>query len=386
MNEKTYKLKDICSLISKGSTPRGKVEYAHDLEYPFLRVTDIVDFSYISKTDLTLSEDEVKKYKMKIWPKKTVVISIEGTVGKVSIIEREMTMNQAVAGIVVNEDIILPEYLMYYLKSKRAFGKVIKGTIMPAIRLGDISNLEIEVPNLEKQHQIVNKISIFDKIILNTLDNNERLIQIIQKVYDDFFEENCSDHLVKDIASLKNGFAFKGKDFSNKGIPVIKIKNVKPYSIVLNELDYIPEELINENHKAIINYNDILITMTGNRISGSPNSWVGKVALFNVEGKYLLNQRLGCIIPKEEKYRFYLFMNLASWNSQVYFIQRSTSSGGQSNISPDTILNKKISIPDDEKLEKFNNICKLAFKIISKNNENISYLIKCRDVTMNKLF
>jgi len=149
-----------------------------------------------------------------------------------------------------------------------------------------------------------------------------------------------------DVAKLINGFAFKGSDFLNSGVPVIKIKNVKPGKILLDNLSYVSVLTASEKEKYLINSSDILITMSGNRSDGSPDSWVGKVSLFKVKGQYLLNQRVGILRPIINPISIeYLAFLLSSMEYQQHFINLANSSGGQANISPETILNTKIGLP-----------------------------------------
>ena len=167
------KLVDISKKISKGSTPRGKVNYSKNEDNYFLRVTDMVDLTNVYNSEFTLSNEDINKNKMKIWPINTVLVSIEGTVGKISILKKEMSFNQAVAGIIPNEEIINPRYLMYYLRTTPVFSGILKGTIMPALRLGDLSEIEIEVPNKKIQNKMVSIVdSITNKIDLNNKINN----------------------------------------------------------------------------------------------------------------------------------------------------------------------------------------------------------------------
>ena len=51
-----------------------------------------------------------------------------------------------------------------------------------------------------------------------------------------------------------SGYAFKSKDFTSTGIPVIKIKNVSPPSVSLDDLSYVPDEVANNASKYILNY------------------------------------------------------------------------------------------------------------------------------------
>ncbi len=150
-----------------------------------------------------------------------------------------------------------------------------------------------------------------------------------------------------ELCELVNGYAFKSKDFVEKGFPVIKIKNVKPNRILLDNLSYVDGKIVIGKEQYIINKGDILLTMTGNRYEGSPDTWVGKSAVFMEKGVYYLNQRLCKILPKTDKInKNYLAYFLSSWDSQLYFIKGATSSGGQANISPMIIKELEIPVPN----------------------------------------
>lgn len=175
---------------------------------------------------------------------------------------------------------------------------------------------------------------------------------------------------VGDIAKVKNGFAFKGKDFISSGVPVIKIKNVKPGKILLNDLSYVSREVANNASKYKINVGDILITMSGNRIDGSPDSWVGKVAMFREEGEYLLNQRVGIIEINSKKIdSIFLSYLLSSIQTQQHFITKANSSGGQANISPDIIHDTEFFAPDLPEQKQIASILRSIDDTIENNQQ-----------------
>ena len=160
-----------------------------------------------------------------------------------------------------------------------------------------------------------------------------------------------------ELIDLINGFAFKSKDFVTSGIPVIKIKNVKPNRILLNDLSYVSAKTAQNAKCTKIQPSDILITMTGNRKDGGIDSWVGKVALFNHEGQYLLNQRVSAIrikSPNIVDYRYLAYL-LSSFESQLYFINHSNSSGGQANISPDVVNSYTVNLPSLQEQKTYQN-------------------------------
>ena len=177
--------------------------------------------------------------------------------------------------------------------------------------------------------------------------------------------EDWKEYTLGELIELINGFAFKSKDFITSGIPVIKIKNVKPNRILLNDLSYVSVGTAQNAKCTKIQPSDILITMTGNRKDGGIDSWVGKVALFNHEGQYLLNQRVSAIrikSPSIVDYRYLAYL-LSSFESQLYFINHSNSSGGQANISPDVVNSYTVNLPS---LQKQKNISKLLKSLDDK--------------------
>ena len=150
-----------------------------------------------------------------------------------------------------------------------------------------------------------------------------------------------------DIFDLVNGFAFKGGEFKSSGIPVIKIKNVKPNNLLLSDLAFVDKDVADKRPDKELKRGDILITMSGNRMDGSRDTWVGKVAYFDIPGRYMLNQRVGVLRPKKgvEVDRKCCSYFLSSDEFQDFFIAVATSSGGQANLSPSQILGEKINLP-----------------------------------------
>ena len=152
---------------------------------------------------------------------------------------------------------------------------------------------------------------------------------------------------IGDLFDLEAGYAFKSKDFTDTGIPVLKIKNVKANSIPLHNLSYVEKNFLKTKKDKLARKGDILITMSGNRYDGTKQTWVGKVAEFKHEGLYFINQRVGALRPKPTAEIDISCCSyfLSSGGFQNRFIAIATSSGGQANLSPDQILNEKIALP-----------------------------------------
>lgn len=152
---------------------------------------------------------------------------------------------------------------------------------------------------------------------------------------------------VGDVFDLVNGYAFKSADFINSGVPVIKIKNVKAGEFSEHEFSYVTEDFLRTRANKLAKFGDLLISMSGNRHDGSPETWVGKVAQFRKTGSYFINQRVGALRVKEGARvdsRFASYV-LSSFPYQELFIAIATSSGGQANLSPAQILSAPMRYP-----------------------------------------
>lgn len=86
------------------------------------------------------------------------------------------------------------------------------------------------------------------------------------------------------IAKLRSGYPFKSANWVDKGVPVIKIGNVKDGRIVADGCGYVSEELAETVPEWMTKEGDVLIAMTG---------YVGEVALVRHGQKFLINQRVG---------------------------------------------------------------------------------------------
>lgn len=150
-----------------------------------------------------------------------------------------------------------------------------------------------------------------------------------------------------DLFEIENGFAFKSADFQAAGVPVIKIKNIKANHFAEGEHSFVSSRFTKKRPNKVARRGDLLISMSGNRHDGSPETWVGKVAPFNHVGTFLINQRVGALRPKPHaalSTRYFGYL-LSSWSFQEHFIAVATSSGGQANLSPSQILAVPVEYP-----------------------------------------
>ena len=181
--------------------------------------------------------------------------------------------------------------------------------------------------------------------------------------------------LLGDYIDILPGFAFKTKDFLDEGVPIVKIKNITPPNVSLEDLTYVSNEIAQKSEKFMLSYNDVLIAMTGSHI----NQWasvVGRVARVKYKEKSLLNQRVGKIIVKDQKKANidYIYYFLQQDETKVMLANQAGGAANQANISPLMIKRLEFPAPDIEVQNKIADILSVYDELIENNQKQIKLL------------
>lgn len=172
-----------------------------------------------------------------------------------------------------------------------------------------------------------------------------------------------------------SGFAFKSKDFSESGIPVIKIKNINPPEVSLHDVSYVPVSFLETHSKYVLDRNDILIAMTGSHI----NQWasvVGRVARVKYKEKSFLNQRVGKIIvtDTEKCDENFVYYYLSQDTVKIELANIAGGAANQANISPADIKGLRIPFPSVDIQRRIGEILSAYDDLIENNKKQIKLL------------
>lgn len=236
------KLGNISKIISKGTTPKGGQNVYKEKGVNFLRVENItknynIDLSDIKKIDISTHEQELKR---SIGEENDLLISIAGTLGRVSVLRYEhlpCNMNQAISFVRIFYNHISVEFLKYLLDSediKKSMTNKTKTTAQPNLTLEIIENVVIPLPPLEEQKRIVSKIdelfSIIDELaknkkamLKNIYDTRNKVLQLaIQgKLVEQCENDEPSEILLKRIEEEKEQLIREKKIKKEKPLPKI---------------------------------------------------------------------------------------------------------------------------------------------------------------------
>ncbi len=178
------KLGDVCETRAGGTPLKGHKEYYENGDIPWLRSGEVCKKD-ITESELFITEIGLKNSSAKLFPINTVLVAMYGaTAGQTGILKFESSTNQAVCGILPNENFI-PEFLYYFFLSyKKQLVAQAVGGAQPNISQIKICNILVPVPPLEEQKRIVKildeKFARLETIKANAKENLQNAKDLFQ--------------------------------------------------------------------------------------------------------------------------------------------------------------------------------------------------------------
>jgi len=250
-----------------------------------------------------------------------------------------------------------PEFLTYFLRSDRVRGRLISGAGQVAITnisQNALQDLDIVSPSYREQKQIAGILSTVDDAIEKTdqvIDKTKELKKgLMQRLltrgigHEKFKKTKIGEIPVEwefvnlgKIIYLQGGFAFKSNDYEGKGLPLVRISNVTPNGVMLNECVCLPDSFAEQFSTFLLEPGDVLVAMSG--------ATTGKIGVVpNKDLPALFNQRVGRFVIKDSN------LIAKSYLAQVALTKRfkqdlliDAAGGAQPNVSGKNI--EKITIP-----------------------------------------
>ncbi|WP_122519951.1 restriction endonuclease subunit S [Pannonibacter phragmitetus] len=165
----TVRLEEIAE-IGTGATPkRGNAEYYSNGTIPWI-TSGAVNEGLILQADEFITERAIQETNCKIFPAGTLVVAMYGegkTRGKVAILGLDAATNQALAAVRIrSSEVSAPQYVYLFLQSVYlTLREEAAGGVQPNLNLSIVKAIELPLPLLEEQHEIVRRIeSAFAKI------------------------------------------------------------------------------------------------------------------------------------------------------------------------------------------------------------------------------
>ena len=190
---KEYKLGDICTKIGSGATPKGGKEAYLGGDTSLIRSQNVLDFSFSWDGLAYIDDEQAAKLNGVIIERGDVLLNITGdSVARACVVPESALparVNQHVSIIRGNTAIVLNDYILYFLQYKKPDLLSLSqgGATRNALTKGMIEDLQIPLPPLSKQAEIVRVLKSFDDKIEVNRRINDNLEQQAQALFKSWF-------------------------------------------------------------------------------------------------------------------------------------------------------------------------------------------------------
>lgn len=197
--------------------------------------------------------------------------------------------------------------------------------------------------------------------------------------------------LLGDVVSFQKGFAFKSKDYCDRGARIVKVTNLNQDMYDETRYVYIPDEVAEKCSRYDLAEDDVVITTVGSW-PNNPDSVVGKIIRIpDFLNGTLLNQNAVRLRTNEKCLQKLLFYFLKYQGFTDYIISKAQGSANQASITLSDISKFEIMIPPiDEQEELLKTVIALDNRVtvngqIIRNLQrlNVSIYNKCFGVNNN---
>ena len=172
-----------------GKTPsRNNISYWNG-NNKWISIADLSNANkYIYETKECITEAAVSDIGIKLVPKETIVMSFKLSIGKVAITQEDMYTNEAIMACIDKGIFDIDIKYIYYLFLGRDWlvgtNKAVMGLTLNKYVL---SEKKIVLPDIKKQHEIVDKLTCLDFIITNKKKQLAKLDEIIKSRFIEMF-------------------------------------------------------------------------------------------------------------------------------------------------------------------------------------------------------
>lgn len=318
MNKKwNYKkIGEVFTTYSGGTPLKSHKDYYFGGSIPWL-LSGEVNQRRIAETKNFITKKGYENSSAKMFPKNTVLVAMYGaTAGQVGILDFEAATNQAVCGILPNENVI-PEFLYFYmLSTKKQLISQAVGNAQPNLSQLKIKNTHIPIPPLPEQQRIVDildqSFAAIDQAIENTEKNFKNSNELFQSFLQSVFNPQQNGWKQKNLGEfckLNGRIGWKGltaKEYTNSGPLFLSVHSLNYGDYVdFSDAYHISEFRYLESPEIMLKKDDVLICKDG--------AGIGKCGIVGeLPDKTTINSSLLLIRPDKSIHPKFLYYCLIS--------------------------------------------------------------------------
>lgn len=371
-----YRLDQIGKVIGGGTPSTRKKQYYANKGIAWITPKDLSGYSkmYISHGARDISQEGLDNSSAKLLPKDTVLVSSRAPIGYVALAANKITTNQGFKSIVPNTDIVLPKYLYYLMLTKKdELENVSSGSTFKEVSGRVMKGFEVDIPSLDKQANIIQKIEPITRKIELNYQINANLDELMSEIFERYVTEAnvfTTDSL-SNIANYKNGLAMQRfrPNGADKGLPVLKIKELNQ-GFTDSSSDRCSSKISND---VIVKTGDIIFSWSGTLIV---KIWTGTTCG--------LNQHLFKVTSdKYPKWFIYKWTEYYLRQFQSIAAGKATTMG---HIKRSDLKQAEVKIPHKSEIDRLDKLISPIFKRYVNNILEINSLKELKNELLSKIF
>lgn len=388
----------ILDLLEKTIDNRGKTPPVTDDGYCLLEINCIAgkdkypDYSLVKKH---VTAETYNSWFRSGHPQKgDILIPTVGTLDAVSMMDRDdCCIAQNLVAFRSNPKICDCDFLYYLLCDPTVRTRVLQldiGAVQPSIKVPHLKNLEVEIPDLDKQKKIARILNILDKKIAINKKVNENLLQQIDEIYRSWYVDfgyTASSTTCTDLGTIPNGWHYDYLENLCQSVSITHKFN-KGNLIFLNTGDIENGQILHSEYMRVSDMpGQAKKTIRPNDILYSEIRPVNKhFAYVNFPSEdYVVSTKLMVIRSKGiDSRRLYHFLTMKETLSKLQ-LQAESRSGTFPQIRFDNVGKLPILIADSKTEEEFIAILHAVYSQIESNNAENKKLTLIRDTLLPKL-
>ncbi|WP_216696573.1 restriction endonuclease subunit S [Anaerostipes faecalis] len=159
----------------------------------------------------------------------TVIIGRKGNINNPIFVEEPFWNVDTAFGLSAKREVLLPRYLYYFCRNFD-FERLNKAVTIPSLTKSDLLKIEIELPSMESQQKVVDKLSKIEQIIQMRKQELQRLDKLIKARFVEMFgdininDKNWECEPLGDLCTIVRGGSPRPiEQFLGGDVPWIKI-------------------------------------------------------------------------------------------------------------------------------------------------------------------
>jgi type I restriction enzyme S subunit len=335
---------------------------------PFLSVDGIQDGELRFDGCRFISEKDHEEFSRKAQPvRDDILMGKAASTGKIARVKTDFTFSiwSPLALIRVDSQLSSPSFYEQALKSAISQAQIdvlCTSNTQKNISMDDIPRLVMTRPTIEEQLAIATFLDHETAKIDALIAEQQRLIELLQEKRQAVISHAVTKGLnpdapmkdsgvewlgevpehwdvtpLKYLSEIKAGFAFKSDEFTDSGVPVLRIGDIgRDGTVDFCDAKYLAAEALDDHSDVLVKHGDIVMAMTG--------ATIGKAARYTAAEPALLNQRVCIFRARHPESQPYVWFALAT-HYYAEYLTITAFGGAQPNISDSELVACHVPIP-----------------------------------------